>query len=64
MAYAFKMFAASTASLIVCGLAINYTPWAAVAHLGDIVLFTYLTLLCVALPGASWWAAMRLMRML
>lgn len=62
MGYAFKLFAASSASLLAGGFAV--APLPAVAHWGDIVLFTYLALACVAVPGLTWWAAMRLMRML
>lgn len=63
MAYVLKLMIASAIALVASGLAINYTL-GAVAHQGDIVLFVYLALICVVLPGLSWWAAMRLMRML
>lgn len=63
MTYVLKLMIPSAVALLTAGLAINY-GLPVVAHQGDIVVFTYLALVCVALPGAAWWAAMRLMRML
>jgi hypothetical protein len=62
MTYVLRIIVASSISLLAGGLALM--PLDGVAHLGDIVLFLYLPLACVVLPGLSWWAAMRLMRML
>lgn len=64
MVYVAKLMIASAVTLIVAGLAIAYTPWGMIGNSHDVVLFLYLAIVTVALPGASWWTAMRLMRML
>jgi len=64
MTYVLRIIIASAAALLVSGLALTYGPLEIVAHWGGIMLFTYLGVICVVLPGLTWWAAMRLMRML
>lgn len=64
MTYLLKLLTCSAIALVVTGLAIAYVPLGVVAHLGDIVLFLWLTLVCVALPGLSWWASAKLLKVL
>lgn len=64
MIYALKLMLASAAALAVAALAIAYTPWGVVGNSHDVVLFFYLGLIVVALPGLTWAGVMRLMGML
>ena len=64
MIYVLKLLICSAVALTVAGLAINYGPLGFVAHLGDIVLFTYLGVICVGVPGLTWWGTAKLLKVL
>jgi hypothetical protein len=64
MAYVLKIMTCSAIALLVCGLAIAYTPWYMLGAAHDVVLFLYLGAVTVALPGGSWWASAKLLGVL
>lgn len=64
MAYVVKLLFCSAIALTVAGLAIAYTPWYSLGGAHDVVLFCYLAAITVALPGASWWATAKLLKVL
>ena len=64
MLYVVKLILASVAALTVGALAVAITPWYSLGSAHEFVSFCWIAFVCVALPGLSWFAAMRLMRLL
>lgn len=61
MTYLLKLLFCSAAALVVSGLTIAYSPWDWLASGPDFMLFGWLSLACVALPGLTWWGTGKLL---
>jgi hypothetical protein len=64
MLYVLKLLSCSAFALLVCGLAIAYTPWYSLERTHDIVLIFWLAFVTVALPGLTWFGTAKLLRVL
>lgn len=64
MSYIIRLLSASAIAMLVVGLVIAHTPWYTLQNAHDIVLFLYLALVTVGLPGLTWWVSAKLLRVL